>query len=124
MNSFFRKNKYTSDIKDFNYINNLLKQKKVDKEFINKVKLLTIEDLLYIKLQTMSNSLRGKLLGIPVYKFLDEICKEAFVRYAISVCKNRRDACVMLGINKSYLNRQMKKYKINIKEENNENKKS
>ena len=117
MNNLFRKNKYTSDIKDFNHTKILLEDKKINKDFISRIKLLTIEDLIFLKLESMSSSLKGKIIGIPIYKFLDEICKEAFIRYAISVSKNRRDACAMLGINKSYLNRQMKKYNIIFKKD-------
>ena len=56
-------------------------------------------------------------MGIPIYKFLPEICKEALVRFAVSRTKNRRDACVMLGVKPSYFKRLIKKYDINLEKE-------
>ena len=70
---------------------------------------------LYLKLDSVSSSFKGKLLGIPISKFLPDICQEALVLFALSRTKNKRDACVMMGINMSNFNKMLKKYNIILK---------
>ena len=110
-----RGSKYKSENENFDYKKILLEQKKIDKNFLNQIKLLTIEEVLYLKLDSITSSLKGKLMGFPIYKLLHEICKEAFVKYALSATKNKRDAANMLGVNMQHLNNKMKKYDIQIK---------
>jgi len=116
-----RKTKYKSNNENYSYKKKLIKEKKIDKDFINKIKHLTLEDLIYLKLDSLSISLKGKLLGFSILKHFPEICTEAFTRYALSVTKNKRDASVILGTSKQNLNNMIKKYKINL-ENKNENK--
>ena len=47
-------------------------------------------------------------------KMLPDICKEAFVLFALSVTKNQKDACAMLKTDKVGLINYMKRYKINV----------
>ena len=111
-----RGSKYKSQNENFNYKKVLLEQKKINKDFINRIKLLTIEELLYLKLDSLSNSLKGKVFGFPIYKFMSDICREAMVIYALSSTKNKRDACLVLGMDMMHLNNVIKKYNINIKD--------
>jgi len=115
-NNSLRDSKYKSENENFDYKKKLLKESKINKDFINRIKLLTIEELLYLKLDSMSSSLRGKLFGLPIYKFMSDICREATVLYALSSTKNKRDACLILGVKMQHLNNMIKKYKINIKD--------
>jgi hypothetical protein len=111
-----RGSKYKSQNENFNYKKVLLEQKKINKDFINRIKLLTIEELLYLKLDSLSTSLKGKVFGFPIYKFMSDICREAMVIYALSSTKNKRDACLVLGMDMMHLNNVIKKYNINIKD--------
>lgn len=111
-----RGSKYKSQNENFNYKKVLLEQKKINKDFINRIKLLTIEELLYLKLDSLSTSLKGKVFGFPIYKFMSDICREAMVIYALSSTKNKRDACLVLGMDMMHLNNLIKKYNINIKD--------
>ena len=114
----FRGSKRKTKNKDFDYKKILLEERKIDKEFLNRIKILTIEELLYLKLESITASLKGKLFGFPIMKLLPDICHEAFVTYALSATKNKTDACVMLGITKQQLNNLIKRYRLNRKEEN------
>lgn len=112
-NNSLRKNKYKSEIiENYDYKKKLLKEEKIDKNFLNKIKLLTIEEILYLKLDSISSSLNGKLIGIPINRFLSDICQEALVLFACSRSKNKRDISNMLGINLANLNKMLKKYKL------------
>jgi len=112
----FRGSKYKSKNENFDYKKILLEQKKINKDFLNRVKLLSLEELIYLKLDAISSSLNGKLLGFPIMKMLPDICKEAFVLFALSQTKNQRDASVMLKTDRFGLINYMKKYNINVGE--------
>lgn len=118
----FRGSKYKSENENFDYKKKLLEEKKINKDFINRIKLLTLEELVYLKLDSIASSLNGKLLGFPVMKMLPDICKEAFVLFALSSTKNKKDACAMLKTDKVGLISYMKRYKINIGDKNANNK--
>jgi hypothetical protein len=108
----FRGSKYKSENENFDYKKKLLEEKKINKDFINRVKLLTLEELIYLKLDSIASSLNGKLLGFPIMKMLPDICKGAFVLFALSSTKNKKDACAMLKTDKVGLISYMKRYKI------------
>ena len=110
----FRGSKYKSKNENFDYKKKLLEEKKINKDFLNRIKLVTLEELVYLKLDSITSSLNGKLLGFPIMKMLPDICKEAFVLFALSVTKNQKDACAMLKTDKVGLINYMKRYKINI----------
>lgn len=118
----FRGSKYKSENENFDYKKKLLEEKKINKDFINRVKLLTLEELIYLKLDSIASSLNGKLLGFPIMKMLPDICKGAFVLFALSSTKNKKDTCAMLKTDKIGLLGYMKKYKINIGDKNANNK--
>lgn len=107
--------KYKSEIiKNYDYKKKLFEEKKIDKDFLNKIKLLTIEEILYLKLDSISSSLNGKLLGIPISRFLPDICQEALVLFACSRGKNKRDISNILGVKLTNLNKMLYKYKLNL----------
>ena len=109
-----RGSKHKTQNKNYNNKKELLKQNKINKDFLNRIKLLSLEEIIYLKLDSISSSFKGKLLGIPIYNFFPEICKEAFVIYAMSRTKNKTDACAMLGIDRAQLNKILKKYNIKL----------
>ena len=111
-----RGSKHKTDNQDFDYKKKLLEERKINKDFLNRLKLLTIEEVLYLKIDSLSSSLRGKLLGFPILKYMPDICKEAFAIYALSTTKNKTAASTMLGINIHSLNNLIKKYNIDVKE--------
>tara|TARA_Y100000114_G_C11702820_1_gene299324 strand:+ start:210 stop:566 length:357 start_codon:yes stop_codon:yes gene_type:complete len=107
--------KYKSKNENFDYKKKLLEEKKINKDFLNRIKLLTIEEILYLKLDSAATSLNGKLLGFPILKFMPDICKEAVTLFALSVTKNKRDAAAILKVNIHQLNNLIKRYNINLK---------
>lgn len=115
-NNSLRGSKYKTQNENFDYKKHLLEQKKINKEFLNRIKLLTIEEVLYLKLDSIATSLKGKLFGFPIYKLLPDICKEAIILYALTSTKNKREAANILNINIQGLNSKIKKYNINFED--------
>ena len=94
-------NKFTSDNGNYNLKNNLLKEGKIDKDFLEKIKFIKLEELITLKLISSTEGLNNKLLNFPILKYAYDICKEAIVRYALSCAKNRREASLMIGMKKA-----------------------
>ena len=111
-----RGSKYKSKNENFNYKKKLLEEKKINKDFLNRIKLLTIEEILYLKLDAAAASLSGKLLGFPILKFMPDICKEATTLFALSVTNSKREAAAILKVNIHQLNNLIKRYNINLKD--------
>ena len=107
-------NKYTSINENYSLKKNLLKQQKINKDFLNKLKFLTLEDLIYLKLDSATLGLGGKLFNFPILKYSSDIAKEACVKYALSVSKSKKHASLILGITKTELNRLIKLYNIEL----------
>jgi hypothetical protein len=114
-NNSLRGSKYKSEINDYDHKKILLEEKKINKDFLNRIKLLTLEELIYLKLDSISSSLNGKLLGIPINKFLPDICQEALMLFAVTKGKNKRDIATSLGIDLSNLNKLLRRYKLDLK---------
>ena len=102
--------KFYSDNKNYNLKNKLLKEKKIDREFLEKVNFITLEELITLKLLIASENLNGKLYNFPFLKYTTDICKEAVVRFALSQAKNRREASLILGMKKADFVSYIKEY--------------
>jgi len=101
-----------SSNKNYNLKNNLLKEGKIDKEFLEKLKFLKLEELITLKLLVSTSLLKGKLFNFPFLKFSTDICKEAVLRFALSQAKTKREASIILGIKKADLIRYVKAYNL------------
>lgn len=107
-----KQNKTFSSNKNYNLKNKLLREKKIDYDFLEKMKFLKIEELITLKLLVASESLKGKFFNFPFLKFTTEICKEAVLRFALSQAKSRREAQLILGIKKADLIHYLKTYNL------------
>ena len=114
-NNILKDSKFFSENKDYNLENKLLSEGKIDKEFLEKINFLKLEELITLKLLSSSRSLGGKLYNFPLLKFTTDVCREAILKYAFSVSKNRREASLILGLKKAEIINYIKKH--NLKEE-------
>ena len=99
-------------IKNYNIRKILLEEKKINKDFCNKLHRITIEDIVALKLELAATSVKGKLYGFPIKSFITNIINEALIKYSFSVTKSYREAGLLLGLTKSELYRYGKRYKI------------
>jgi len=106
--------KFKSNNENYDLKKELLSNNKINKDFLEKLNFLTLEELITLKLLVASKSLRGKLFNFPLLKYSSDICKEAVVRYALSVSKNKREASLILGVKKIDLLRYLKHYNIDF----------
>ena len=113
--------KYSSN-KNYNLKNKLLKENKIDNDFLEKLKFLKLEEIITLKLLTSTSLLKGKLFNFPFLKYSSDICKEAVLRFALSQANTKREAQIILGFKKADLIYYLKKYNLE-KEFSNINKK-
>jgi hypothetical protein len=105
-----KKTMYTSDNENYNLKNKLLKENKINNDFLNKLQFLKLEELITLKLLVSTEMLKGKLYNFPILKYSYQICKEAVVRYALTMAKNRREASLILGMKKAEFVNYVKEY--------------
>lgn len=107
-----KKSKTFSSNKNYNLKNKLLKEDKIDQEFLEKLKFLKLEELITLKLLVSTSLLKGKLFNFPFLKYSTEICKEAVLRFALSQANSRKEAQLILGIKKADLVHYLRAYKL------------
>ena len=71
---------------------------------------LPLEDLIALKLEISSRPVSGKLFGIPIWKSIPFIVRDAVLKTAISVCKTKVDAANLIGMDVDKMDNLLKKY--------------
>ena len=98
--------------KNYSVIRKLRSEGKLPEEAEIFLSNISLEDLIALKLEIASKSTGGKLFGIPLWKSLPFIVREALLKTAISVCKTKSEAASMLGKEIDTLDKLLKKYEI------------
>jgi len=99
----------------------LQKDKRTTDEFEIMINSLTLEEVIALKLELSTRSLRGKFYGFPIWKSLPELTRDAVLKYALSATRSKKEAARFLGITISELNKNLKQFETEsffIKEEN------
>lgn len=104
--------KFFSENRNYNLKNELLKQNRIDKDFLEKLRFIKLEELITLKLLVSTESLKGKLFNFPFFKYTNDICKEAIIRFALSIAKNRREASLIIGLKKSDFIKYLRHYNL------------
>ena len=110
--NYFKKTKTNSSNKNYNLKNKLLRENKINNDFLEKLKFLKLEELITLKLLVSTSLLKGKLFNFPFLKYSTEICKEAVLRFALSQAKSKKEAQIIIGMKKAQLIHYIKKYKL------------
>ena len=90
----------------------LRKKNKISDEFEIMLNTLPIEDIIALKLELSVKSAGGKLYGIPIWKTMTDITKEAVLKFAMSATKTKLEAGRFLGLTESNLNSLLYKYDV------------
>ena len=109
-----KRSRFTSINKNYNLKNKFLEEKKIDKNFLNNLKHISIEDLVSLKLIVSMETINGKLYNFPFFKYCSDLIKEACLNFALSNSNSKKEAAMILGIPKVELNRLIKLYKVDL----------
>lgn len=83
---------------------------KTNEQFEVALGVLSLEELIALKLELASKSVGGKLYGLPLWYSLPDIVKDAVLKYALSAARTKMEAARFLGVSKEYFYRLLKKY--------------
>ncbi len=91
--------------------NKLQKDKRTNDEFEIMINSLSLEEVIALKLELSTRSLRGKYYGLPIWKSLSDLTKDAVLKYALSATRSKKEAARFLGLSVAELKKAERKYK-------------
>jgi len=104
--------RYDGVTKYYSISNKLKREKKVTDEFEIMLASLTLEDIIGLKLELTARTVGGLLYGFPLWGALNNICKDAVLRYVISASRSNNEAARVLGVDKARLKKLYKKFDL------------
>lgn len=110
--TFQKKKKIYGNKKKYSVINKLLSEEKINEKFLSTLNLLTLEELIAIKLEMAAKASGGNIYGIPIWNSLRDICRDATLKFAFSANRTKQEAANFLGISLSVFKSYIKKYNI------------
>lgn len=110
--TFQKKRKLYGKKKNYSVINKLLQEEKINDHFLKNLNLLSLEEVIALKLETAAKASGGSIFGIPIWNSLRDICRDAALKFAISASRTKAEAAVFLGINIKTLNDYLQKFEI------------
>ena len=90
----------------------LRQEKRTNEEFEVMLKHLTLEEVLFLRLELENESLKNSLYGYKIYNIIREIVSEGLIRFALDIKKTKQSASRFLGIDINSFEYNMIKYKI------------
>lgn len=90
----------------------LRQEGKTNEQFEILLNNLTLEEVIAIKLELSSRTLKSPLYGLPIWKHLPEIVEDAVLMYAISINRTPFEAAAYLGMTPYKFHRLCKKYRL------------
>ena len=96
----------------FSVSRKLRKEGKSSEEFEAMLSVLTLEDIIALRLELAARLTRGKIHGILLWKSLPDLIKDAAIKAAMGVTKTRKDATRILGISERNFKKAIKKYEV------------
>lgn len=73
---------------------------------------LTLEEVIALKLELSSKTLKSPLYGLPIWKNMKEIAEDAVLTFALSTTQTYKEAASFLGMTPFKLRQLVKKYKL------------
>tara|TARA_R110002072_G_scaffold68593_5_gene166837 strand:+ start:399 stop:752 length:354 start_codon:yes stop_codon:yes gene_type:complete len=111
--SWKRRKKYKGKYEHYSVSRVFRKQGKSNDEFEIMLSNLPLEDIIALKMEISSRSMNNRLYGIPIWRTLGEIVKEAVFKFAFSSTRTQREAMNLIGIEEIRFYEMKKKYGIN-----------
>jgi hypothetical protein len=94
----------------------LRREKRTSDDFEAMIHNLTLEELIGLKFELAASHINNKLYNFPVYRSLRYIVKEACLHFALSSTRTLGDAASFLGMREGELNKEIKKFNIDLAE--------
>ena len=108
--SYYKFNNNKNQIKS--KIKELKSDNKITDKFLDQISLLTLEDIITIKLELSLKNSGGLLYGLPIWNNLSDIIRYSLLKSSLSMCKNKTEAANFLGITLGHLLELIEKYNL------------
>lgn len=109
--SFKKKKRVYGKNKNYSVINKLIADEKINDRFLVTLNQLSLEEVIAVKLEMAAKASGGDIFGIPIWRSLREISKDAALKLAITISRTQADAASFLGINIITLIKYLQEYK-------------
>ena len=100
------KKQIKSKVKELKSVN------KITDKFLDQISLLTLEDIITLKLELSIKNSGGLLYGLPLWNNISEIIKYSLLKSSLSLCKTKTEVANFLGISLSQLFDLIQKYNL------------
>ena len=90
----------------------LRSENKITDKFLDQISLLTLEDIITLKLELSIKNSGGLLYGLPLWNNISEIIKYSLLKSSLSLCKTKTEVANFLGISLSQLFDLIQKYNL------------
>tara|TARA_R100000388_G_C7242114_1_gene162189 strand:+ start:392 stop:736 length:345 start_codon:yes stop_codon:yes gene_type:complete len=90
----------------------LRSENKITDKFIDQISLLTLEDIITLKLELSIKNSGGLLYGLPLWYNISEIIKYSLLKSSLSLCKTKTEVANFLGISLNQLFDLIQKYNL------------
>ncbi len=99
-------------INNYSFIKELRKQNKSNDYFEIMLANLSLEELIALKLELAFKSFGIPMYGFPIWQSMPNLCREAVLKYAISINPNKTLAARYLGMKYISFAKMLKKYNL------------
>ena len=100
------------DRSNYSISRKLRKEGRIIPEFEVMLSNLTLEEIIALKLELAAKAAGGLLYGLPLWKSMPIITKDALIKFALSICRTNMEAARFLGIDKANLGQLIRKFDI------------
>ena len=90
----------------------LRKENRLTDEFEIKFNSLSLEEVIALKLELAAKAAGNKLYGMPLWNSMQDIAKDAVLKYAVSATRTKKEAAAFLGIDLRTFYKLQKEYDI------------
>ena len=90
----------------------LKSKNKITDKFLDQISLLTLEDIITLKLELSIKNSGGLLYGLPLWNNISEIIKYSLLKSSLSLCKTKTEVANFLGISLNQLFDLIQKYNL------------
>lgn len=110
--TYRRKKRIYGTKKRYSVVNKLLKEEKINEKFLVMINLLSLEEVIAVKLEVSAKSSGGTIFGVPIWNSLRDICRDATLKFALSAARTKAEAASFLGISISTFKDYVKKFEV------------
>ena len=108
--SWKRKKLYRGRNTYYSLSKKLRQEKKINTDFEIMLSNLSLEEVIGLKMEIASKPVNNRLYGLPVWKNLTSLVKDAIFKYAYSATRTQMEAMRFLGLRPDHFHKLKKRY--------------